>query len=468
VRVILGKLNDELLLNLANVAASFCSEVDVAVAYTDSRDHALFKICKDRGLHMAFFGLLDHEGAVSAALLRDLLAWGPSLAEPRLLKGNFHAKVIWWRGYGAYVGSANLTHKAWFHNVEAGIFIDENELLSTGVGTDLDQMFDYLMAKSIPVTSEIVEKLEGLAQERRKVQEQQHAKSKSRFDQLFGHLPDNPALTVQPPKGTKENKSLKRFATEWMQTLQLMRGLSNEFAALGMRPKWVDKDAHPAVHFDQFLHAYYYDYVRGSTGEDDEDELSGLEKVEAGFKKNTANPSAALKEAAKWWASLQSDRYGEEKFIRETAPGMQARLTKEAIEKMDLGSLTEALRYVNAFRMHARQVTNVEFGLPADHHESQDERVTRLCDWLWKQRTKSGKTVRDVLEFVLWGTTPSDMEQRLWLGVWGDEYQLPHFGQSTLGEAVGWARPDNYPPRNNRTNKALRALGHDVKLFSKS
>lgn len=109
---------------------------------------------------------------------------------------------------------------------------------------------------------------------------------------------------------------------------------------------------------------------------------------------------------------------------------------------------------------------NSEFGLPPDHHESTEERVARLCAWLWQQRTQAGKTVRDVLEFVLWGSFPTDMERRLWIGVWGDEYRLPHFGQSTLGEAAGWARPDDYPPRNNRTNKALRALGHDVKLFS--
>jgi hypothetical protein len=58
------------------------------------------------------------------------------------------------------------------------------------------------------------------------------------------------------------------------------------------------------------------------------------------------------------------------------------------------------------------------------------------------------------------------MEQRLWLATHG-EWALPYIKKSTLGEAVGWARPDDYPPRNNRTNKALRALGHDVKLFYK-
>lgn len=133
---------------------------------------------------------------------------------------------------------------------------------------------------------------------------------------------------------------------------------------------------------------------------------------------------------------------------------------------MDRRAFTEALRYVNAFRMHARQIKNSEFGLPEEHHEKIDERVDRLCAWLWEQRSARGKTVRELLEFVLWGSAPSDMEQRLWMGVWGDEYRLPHFGQSTLGETVGWARPDDFPPRNNRTNKALRALGHDVKLFS--
>lgn len=143
-------------------------------------------------------------------------------------------------------------------------------------------------------------------------------------------------------------------------------------------------------------------------------------------------------------------------------------MTKSAVQAMTLQSFMEVFGNVNAFRMHARQVRNAEFGLPVEHHETMDARVRRLCTWLWEQRSTAGRTVRDVLEFVLWGTSPSDMEQRLWLGVWDERYRIGHFGQSTLGEAVGWARPNDYPPRNNRTNKALRALGHDVKLFSKT
>lgn len=469
-KAILGKLNDELLVNLAIRSRPFCSHIDAAVAYADGKDHQLVQRCKEYDQSIRFFGLLDQSGAVAPSLLRELLAWGPSRAEARLVKGHFHAKVIWWRGFGAYIGSANLTHKAWFNNVEAGVFFEEDELVGSDLGADLDALFEYLVAHSNPVIEETVAKLESLAAERQAAAPHE-AKLRAKFDQLFGHLAENPGLTVKPAKGAqaaKPNLALQRFAEEWMRTLQLMRGLSKEFHAYGLRPKWVDANAHPAVHFDQFLHAYYYDYVRGGMDADQDDDLSGSDKVEAAFQKHRADPAAALKEAVHWWANLPEDSHGEEEFIRVTGPDMRTRLSKDAVKAMDLPAFTEALRNVNAFRMHARQVKNVDFGLPADHYENMEQRVERLCAWLWAHRSSSGKTVRDVVEFVLWGTSPSDMEQRLWMAAYDDAYRLPHFGQSSLGEAVGWARPDEYPPRNNRTNKALRSLGHDVKLFSKS
>ncbi len=37
-------------------------------------------------------------------------------------------------------------------------------------------------------------------------------------------------------------------------------------------------------------------------------------------------------------------------------------------------------------------------------------------------------------------------------------------GISSIAEVVGWARPEDTPPRNGRTNKALRALGYPVKV----
>lgn len=465
-RAILGKLNGEWLTDLAKGAAPFCATVDAAVAYVCA-PNPLVDACKEHGMRLTLYGLLDADVAVHPKVLKELLSWGPTRAEARLVKGNFHAKVIWWRGYGAYVGSANLTEKAWYNNVEAGIFFSETELTETGMGAELELMFDYLHNNSISVTDEIVGNLSTLAGERRKIDALQRDLRKD-FDQLFGHLQEHKGLVTVAPKGQRENRAEKRFVTEWMETLQLMRGLRRDFTNLNLRPPWVDANAHPALHFDQFLHAYYYDFVRGDGAVDEDEDATALDKVQAHFIKNRGNTATALTQAARWWASLPNDCHGEEVFIRDVAPRMQKLLSREALHSMGVGEFTEAIRNVNAFRMHARQIPKSEFGLPSDHHENIEECVNRLCEWLWRQRSKSGKTVRDVLEFVLWGSAPVDMERRLWLGVWGDDYRLPHFGQSSLGEAVGWARPDDYPPRNNRTNKALRALGHDVKLFSKN
>ncbi|MBL8426498.1 MAG: phospholipase [Dechloromonas sp.] len=45
-----------------------------------------------------------------------------------------------------------------------------------------------------------------------------------------------------------------------------------------------------------------------------------------------------------------------------------------------------------------------------------------------------------------------------------DDWAIPHIGLSSLGEIVVWARPDEFPPRNMRTSKGLRALGYNVRI----
>lgn len=211
-KVVLGKLNDELLTNLAFRGGASSSEVHAAVAYAEGSEHALLKACKEKGLKLTFYGLLDERGAVGVPFLKELLSWGPSRAEVRLVKGNFHPKVIWWRGFGAYVGSANLTNNGWVNNVEAGMFLEEAELLSSGTASELDDLFLELQARSIAVTSEIVQRLERLARERCLLAEVENT-LKEKFDKLFGDLPDNLGLSVVPPKQSKSRPSAKREMT---------------------------------------------------------------------------------------------------------------------------------------------------------------------------------------------------------------------------------------------------------------
>ena len=81
---------------------------------------------------------------------------------------------------------------------------------------------------------------------------------------------------------------------------------------------------------------------------------------------------------------------------------------------------------------------------------------------LWRQRSREGKTVLDLLNYVVWGN--GSVAARLWNAIRSDQWAIPHIGLSSLGEVVGWARPDEFPPRNMRTSKGLRALGYNVRI----
>lgn len=122
---------------------------------------------------------------------------------------------------------------------------------------------------------------------------------------------------------------------------------------------------------------------------------------------------------------------------------------------------------MHAFKTHARQMKNSTLGLPRSHSETEVERSNRVARWLWDMKREDSQLhIKDLLEFLVWGQTVPNMTERLWMVTKDHKWRYDHFGPSSLGEAVGWARPDLFPPRNNRTNKALRSLGHDVGLFS--
>ena len=44
------------------------------------------------------------------------------------------------------------------------------------------------------------------------------------------------------------------------------------------------------------------------------------------------------------------------------------------------------------------------------------------------------------------------------------KWKIDGLGISALGELVGWALRDRFPPRNGRTSKALKSLGYNVTI----
>lgn len=91
-----------------------CSNVIAAVAYAGNDQRWWFEYCLRKGKSLEFFGRYDGTCPIDTQLLewalqpRHLanLSW-------RVVPTYLHAKVIWWVGQGAYIGSANLTDRAW-------------------------------------------------------------------------------------------------------------------------------------------------------------------------------------------------------------------------------------------------------------------------------------------------------------------------------------------------------------------
>lgn len=461
-QLVMGGLNKVWLRDLLTRSIGRTRSIVALVAYAQA-NHDLFDHCRRHNVELDFYGLLDEEGAVSPTLLADLLERGAHRVRCRLVLGHYHPKVVWWEGFGIYIGSANLTHAAWTRNVECGVFYPEAEATALGVADEIDRLVEYVAQHSHALTVEIVEKVAEAERAARALSEDRK-RERERFQRAFANFPKHDGLSHVPAAGVRVNRRREAFMREWRETLQLLRDLAQEFGRIGLRPRWVHADADPTVHFDQFLHAYYYKFVRGAERDDEDDDVSTADMVERFHERNRSRRAEALAEAARQWAALDAAPYGEDDFIAREAPRMRELLSCASLRTMDERAFTEAMSSVNAFRVHARQQRNAFYGLAAQHHESTQARAARLAAWLWAQRSEGGRTVTEVLEHVLWDERV-DMEQRLWDGVHDPAWRIEHLGRSSLGEIIGWARPDRYPPRNNRTNKALRALGHYITLF---
>lgn len=89
-------------------------------------------------------------------------------------------------------------------------------------------------------------------------------------------------------------------------------------------------------------------------------------------------------------------------------------------------------------------------------------KTTALANFLFSRHSQNGSSVLQVLNQVLYGGRDDALPTQLWEATADDLWRIEHLGISALGELVGWALPDKFPPRNNRTSKALYALGFPV------
>lgn len=158
-KLVLGGLNGEYLLDIVESAAAVTERVDAAVAYA-RESSLLFDWCWDKRVPLRFWGRFDDSVPVSVPLLKLFLDRRSPSFVCRLVR-HLHAKVIWWRGHGAYVGSANITQKAWYNNIESGLFLTEAELTSSGQADDIERLFRAVDEHSASLTQELYNAIEA-------------------------------------------------------------------------------------------------------------------------------------------------------------------------------------------------------------------------------------------------------------------------------------------------------------------
>ena len=444
---ILNAINGEYLRDITLNAASATERVDAAVAYVSSQD-LLFDWCWDHGIPLRFWGRFDENVPVATPILKRFLSRRSARYTCKLVR-KFHAKVIWWHGVGAYIGSANLSGSAWYSNVEAGTFYDDAELVALGLDQQLSDFFALLDERGSQLTDEILSSLEARERQLAKLHAADAFDAKAALDNL-NVRPWDGLIQVERKVASERNRA--KFLQEWNSTLTLLRNLSAKVE--DNRPSWVNPDAPAGAHVDQFLHAHYYNRVMDG----------GRSYFEDWHQRNAGDPDSAERSALEWWRNLKAPPSNEDRMLNDWAPYLKAHLSSDSLKSETSENLFEIFKRVHAIADHARRIPNHLVGLPNTRQYSMDEKSHALAMLIAETRSKGGRNVFDLFQHVLHDGSLAEVPTRLWDGLNDPKWKIDHIGRSALGEIVGWALPETYPPRNSRTSKALRSLGHDVAI----
>ncbi len=436
-KLIMNGINGHYLRNITENSIDKVEEVLAAVAYaTDSS--LLFDWCWQNRIPLKFYGRLDDNVAVNINILDTFLKRKSANFVCRLVQYH-HAKVIWWRGIGLYIGSANLSNSAWYKNVEAGCFFPEDEI-TNDMASDIQKLFATLETNSTHLTEEVLVEMKKRSEALDKSAINNHS------------FWDSPSFVkwdglVQTPAKKAMDLKKQEFLVEWHSTLQYLRDIGEQISRPENRPQWINNLAPNGTQADQFLHAHYYQRTFDGRRAD----------YERFFEKNKGRQDMALIEAINWWRNLPQAPNQEDLMLNETAPYLRNALSANSLDVMDEDSFYEVCLRVHSIRDYSRRVPNRKVGLPDGVQYNIDEKVTALSKHIWNNPF-GGIRVNELLISLFYGGANEQLPERLWKAV--DEVDC--LGISSLGELVGWALPDEFPPRNGRTSKALRSLGYDV------
>jgi hypothetical protein len=450
-RLILNGVNGRYLREICDNALDECDLVEAAVAYA-SDERLLFDWCLKFEIPLKYWGRFDPTLPVSPRILKKFLDRRSPNFTCKLLT-HFHSKVIWWHGVGAYIGSANLSDPAWNGNIEAGCFFSEGDLEASGTDLQLRDFFLRVDAQATPLTEELYKVIEARAKELNAIADRDH-ESRKKFLSASS-IKQWGGLLAAAPKAASERKKAA-FLTEWFDTLQTLRDIGKRISNDQNRPKWLTAEVPYGAQADQFLHAHYYHDVIDEHGKS---------RFAEHFEKNKADPERALREAIAWWRSLPTPPGKEDRMLYEWAPALRRELAVDRILTLTEKDFEQVCERVWSIQDHGRRVSNETLRLVEGVRHPMTEKTKALAQYLFGRRAPNGSTVLQTIYHVLYGGNVDDVPLRLWDATGDGSWRIEHLGISALGEIIGWALPDNFPPRNNRTSKSLRSLGFEVSAY---
>jgi len=447
------------LITQANAEA--LEQIDIAVAYVTQMAN-IFDLASKQEVPLNLYTLADGHfpnlGVAQKFIYGRRTSW-----RLYLTRGFFHPKIIWLRGIGAYIGSANLTDKAWYKNLECGVWLSQEDLDRLNWNEELATMFDLIHKHCREATEEDLASLEELNRCRRRLRDAEDSFKKD-VDRLLGRLPGAHSPIDHNRRIVSGGAAKEAFSDEWRSGLTILRKITKLVNNKRSRwPKWVNQSVPASIVQDQVTEWWWHKEFRRTR--------ESRKLMMEAHEKHTSDPDAIVERLVNEWCEIQTTDSDEwKKHINETPRRLRELLSIQELQRLDRDSLEEILLLCHASREHGRQMRNSVLGLDPGEERSAEERVRLYSHYLFKERSAQGHNVREVMEFVLWGNSSQfrdhkDVEDRIWLASHEEEWKLPHLGVSIFGELIGYARPEEFPPRNNRVSKTLYALGYDGILY---
>jgi hypothetical protein len=405
-KLILNGINNGYLRDIVADGKDETERVDAAVAY-GTGSALLFDWCHDNQIPLRFGGRYDDGVPVALSILKRFLQDHTGISQCRLVR-HLHAKVIWWRGYGVYIGSANLTQSAWWNNVEAGVFFTEYEICEAGHGDELEDLFRVINEHSSPLTDEVYRSLELRQNQLNTIYKGDRKNATDTEDNI--NISPWPGLSGYSATSSSDRRR-NAFIREWNSTLQIMRGMADTVSE-SFRPSWVRSDVPRGAQVDQFLHAHYYQRT-----------FDGRQAAyEFMFERNRTNPNPAVIEAMHWWKSLPHALNSEDMALNEWAPMLARAFLRSNLHLINNQILSEIFLRVNAAREYAARVPNAQVGLPDSRKYTREEKIAALAARVSQSRSAEGRTFVETIDFVLYGGAMDDLPLRLWEATNSSEY----------------------------------------------